>query len=283
MNVERMAIIGAGTMGTGIAQVAAQAGIEVQLIDSSTEAVERSRRMLEDSLQGGIEREKLTEAQAAEAREHIAWTTCWEALGEADWVIEAVFEDIEVKAEVLRRAGENAPPHAVIASNTSTLSISRLAEMSGRPERFIGMHFFNPPPAMKLVEVIPAQRTLPDVTDAAVALCQRMGKEPRPAPDIPGFLVNRGFGALLSAAIDIWRQGAEPRDIDGAMELGLGHRMGPLATADLIGLDVCLALLRSLHEQTGHPRFQAPPELAEMVAAGKLGRKSGQGFYQYGG
>ncbi|MEA3400409.1 MAG: 3-hydroxyacyl-CoA dehydrogenase family protein [Armatimonadota bacterium] len=282
MNVEQMTIIGAGTMGTGIAQVAAQAGIEVQLIDTSREALERSRGMLDESLRGGIEREKLTEEQAAQARERITWTTSREPLREADWVTEAVFEDLEVKAEVLERAGEDAPQHAVIASNTSTLPISRLAEMSGRPERFIGTHFFNPAPAMKLVEVIPGERTLPEVTDAAVALCERMGKEARLAPDIPGFLVNCGFAALLSAAIDIWRQGAEPEDIDGAMELGLGHRMGPLATADLIGLDVCLALLQSLHEQTGHPRFEVPPELVEMVAAGKLGRKSGEGFHEYG-
>ncbi len=203
-------------------------------------------------------------------------------LADADWVIEAVFEDLEVKREVLGRAGEIAAAAAVIASNTSTLPISALAEMSGRPERFIGMHFFNPAPAMKLVEVIPGDRTPPEVTEAAVALCERMGKEPKVSPDIPGFFVNRAFGALLSAAIDIWLQGADPETIDGAMELGLGHKMGPLATADLVGLDVCLALLESLHEQTGHARFEVAPELPAMVAAGKLGRKSGEGFYRYG-
>jgi len=212
----------------------------------------------------------------------IAWTTDWDGLARADWVIEAVYEDPEVKREVLGRAGGLAPETAVIASNTSTLPITALAEMSGRPEWFLGMHFFNPAPAMKLVEVIPGESTLPEVTDAALVLCERMGKEPRVSPDIPGFFVNRAFGALLSAAIDIWLRGAEPEDIDGSMELGLGHRMGPLATADLVGLDVCLALLESLHEQTGHARFEVAPDLRALVESGKLGRKTGEGFYDYG-
>ncbi|MCD6361430.1 MAG: 3-hydroxyacyl-CoA dehydrogenase family protein [Armatimonadetes bacterium] len=281
MQVDTMTIIGAGTMGTGIAQVAAQAGIEVHLIDTSEDALERSRGILRRSLNGAIEREKLTEDQAAEVEGRITWGMDREAVAGADWIIEAVFEDIEVKRGTLARIGELAREDAVISSNTSTLPIAALAEMSGRPERFIGMHFFNPAPAMKLVEVIPGAVTSREVTDAALALCERMGKQPRVAPDIPGFLVNRAFGALLSAAIDIWLQGAEPADIDAAMELGLGHKMGPLATADLVGLDVCLALLRSLHEQTGHARFEVAPELVAMVEAGKLGRKSGEGFYDY--
>ena len=276
-----MTIIGAGTMGTGIAQVAAQAGITVTLIDFAEAAFERSRAMLERSLQGGIEREKITREQADEVRARIAWTTGWDSLADADWVIEAVYEDADAKAQVLARAGELAPQMTVISSNTSTLSIAKLAEMCSRPERFLGMHFFNPAPAMKLVEVIPGARTLPDVTQAAVALCERMGKEPRIAPDIPGFLVNRAFGALLAAVVDIWLLGAEPADIDGALELGLGHKMGPLATADLIGLDVCVALLDSLHEQTGQARFAVAPELRALLDADKLGRKSGEGFYRY--
>ena len=277
-----MTIVGAGTMGTGIAQVAAQAGIAVTLIDFAEAAFERSRAMLERSLQGGIEREKLTREQADEVRERVTWTTGWDSLANAEWVIEAVYEDPDAKAEVLARAGELAPEMTVIASNTSTLPIAELAEMSGRPERFLGMHFFNPAPAMKLVEVTPGLRTLPEVTDAALALCERLDKEPRVAPDIPGFLVNRAFGALLAAAVDIWLQGAEPADIDGALELGLGHKMGPLATADLIGLDVCVALLDSLHEQTGQARFAVAPELRALLEAGKLGRKSGEGFYVHG-
>lgn len=281
MQVDTMTIIGAGTMGTGIAQVAAQAGIKVRLIDTSEEALDRGRKILARSLAGAVEREKLTEDQASEVEGRIQWGLDWDAVAQADWIIEAVFEDAEVKRTVLRRIGELAGPDAVIASNTSTLPIGALAEMSGRPERFIGMHFFNPAPAMKLVEIIPAATTPREVTDAALALCQRMGKQPRVAPDIPGFFVNRAFGALLSAAVDIYLQGAAPEDIDAAIELGLGHKMGPLATADLVGLDVCLALLRSLHAQTGHARFEVAPELAAMVEAGKLGRKSGEGFYPY--
>jgi 3-hydroxybutyryl-CoA dehydrogenase len=281
MRVEKICIIGAGTMGTGIAQVAAQADISVRLIDTTEEAIERSRKLLRKSLDGAVEREKLTAQQAREVEERIAWSLDRGAVAQADWVIEAVFEDAQVKRETLGMIGEMTREDAVISSNTSTLPISALAEMSGRPERFIGMHFFNPAPAMKLVEVIPGERTSAEVTEAALELCERMGKQPKLSPDIPGFFVNRAFGALLSAAVDIWLQGAEPAAIDSAMELGLGHKLGPLATADLVGLDVCLALLRSLHDQTGHARFEAAPEFAAMVEAGKLGRKSGQGFYNY--
>lgn len=281
MDVNTMTIIGAGTMGTGIAQVAAQAGIAVWLVDTSAAAIERSRKLLARSLAGAVEREKLTSEQARAVQERVQWALSWDAVAQGDWIIEAVFEDAEVKRSVLGRLGQLARPDVVIASNTSTLPISALAEMSGRPERFIGMHFFNPAPAMKLVEIIPGAATAPEVTDAAVALCQRLGKQPLVAPDIPGFLVNRVFGAVLSAAVDIWVQGAAPADIDAAVELGLGHKMGPLATADLVGLDVCVALLRSLHEQTGHPRFELAPQLSALVEAGKLGRKSGEGFYRY--
>lgn len=281
MQVERMLIIGAGTMGTGIAQVAAQAGIEVTVLDSSAEALQRSERSLGRSLEAAVEREILSAEEAASARSRVAWSTEDHAIAAADWIIEAVFEEMAAKREVLARAGDAARGDTVIASNTSTLPISALADASGRPERFIGMHFFNPPPAMKLVEIIPGERTLAEVTEAAVALTERMGKQPVLAPDIPGFFVNRCFGALLSAAIEIWLQGAEPEAIDTAMQLGLGHRMGPLATADLVGLDICLALLESMQAQTGHARFEVAEELRAMVESGRLGRKSGEGFYVY--
>lgn len=281
MAIERMAIIGAGTMGTGIAQVAAQAGLQVTVIDTDDAALQRSQVRLDKSLQGAVEREKLTAEQAEEVRARIAWSTAWDTVAQADLVLEAVFEELQAKRGVLARVGELARPEAILASNTSTLPIAELGEITGRPERFLGMHFFNPPPAMKLVEVIPGPRTDPQVTAAALALCERMGKEPKLAPDIPGFLVNRVFGAVLAAAVDIWLHGAEPADIDAAVELGLGHRMGPLATADLVGLDVCVALMDSLHAQTRHERFAVAPELRALVEAGKLGRKTGEGFYVY--
>lgn len=281
MNVNRMAIIGAGTMGTGIAQVAAQAGIEVTLIDTAELTLNQSCRRLQDSLKVAVEREKLTKEEADQIRALVGCSTDWAPVSEADWICEAVFEDMAVKRKVLTRVGELAPDHAIISTNTSTLRVGALADATGRPARFIGMHFFNPPAAMKLIEIVPSEQTGSTIVDAAVELAKRMGKQPAVAPDIPGFFVNRGFGALLSAAIDIWLQGAKPEDIDTAMELGLAHRMGPLATADLIGLDICLALLDSLHEQTGHARFEVAPEFREMVEGGKLGRKSGEGFYEY--
>lgn len=281
MTMERMAIIGAGTMGTGIAQVAAQAGLEVSVIDTHEAALERSQARLEQSLQGAIERDRLTREEADEVRARIAWTTAWEPVSQADVVLEAVFEDTDAKRAVLKRAGELARADALLATNTSTLPIAELAEASGCPERFLGMHFFNPAPAMKLVEVIPGPHTDAGVIDAAMTLCERMGKEPKLAPDIPGFLVNRVFGALLAAAVDVWVHGARPEEIDAAIELGLGHKMGPLATADLVGLDVCVALMDSLHRLTGHERFAVAPELRALVEAGKLGRKTGEGFYVY--
>ena len=274
MQVNTMCIIGAGTMGTGIAQVAAQAAIRIYLLDTCEEATSRSRALLETSLQGGIEREKISPEGAEQVRKLITWEMTYDRLAEADWVIEAVFEDLQVKEQVLRQA-------AGLATNTSTLPIRDLAEFYGRPEYFLGMHFFAPAPAMKLVEVIPGEKTLSEVTEAAIALCERMGKVPKLAPDIPGFVVNRVFGAVLAAAIELWAKGAETEAIDSSIELALGHKMGPLATADLVGLDVVLALLRSLHEQTGHARFEAPAEFVALVESGKLGRKTSEGFYRY--
>lgn len=281
MQVNTMCVIGAGTMGTGIAQVAAQAGIRIYLLDTCEEATSRSRALLETSLQGGIEREKISPEGAEQVRKLITWEMTYDRLAEADWVIEAVFEDLEVKKQVLRQAAGLVRDEVPVVTNTSTLPIRDLAEAFGRPEYFLGMHFFAPAPAMKLVEVIPGEKTLSEVTEAAIALCERMGKVPKLAPDIPGFVVNRVFGAVLAAAIELWAKGAEPEVIDSSIELALGHRMGPLATADLVGLDVVLALLRSLHEQTGHARFEVPSEFVALVESGKLGRKTSEGFYRY--
>ena len=282
MAVNIMCVIGAGTMGTGIAQIAAQAGIRVCLLDTSQEAISRSQERLDGSLHIGIEREKISPEEADDIRRLITWATSYEPLAETDWVIEAVFEDLEVKKEVLERVAALVGECVPVATNTSSLLIRDLGEFFGRPQYFLGMHFFNPAPAMKLVEVIPGQRTLPAVTEAAVALCERMGKVPALCPDIPGFVVNRVFAAAVAAAMDVWARGAEPEVIDNAVELALGHKMGPLRTADLVGLDVMLALLRSLHEQTGHARFEMPNEIVQLVESGKLGRKSGEGFYKYG-
>lgn len=282
MDLNTICVIGAGTMGTGIAQVAAQAGLRTFVIEANADAIPRSQKRLEKSLQGGIERGKLTEAEAEEAKGRLTWVTDYEALREADWVIEAVFEDVEVKRQVWGKVAQLVGAETPVASNTSTMPIKTLASYYGRPEHFIGMHFFNPPPAMKLVEVIPSESTLPEIRDAAVALCERMGKTPLIAPDIPGFMVNRAFGALVAAAAEVWALGGEAAAIDQALELGLGHKMGPLRTSDLVGLDIIKAVHESLTELTGHDRFALPQRFYdELVNQGKLGVKSGEGFYKY--
>ncbi len=281
MQVDTMCIIGAGTMGTGIAQLAAQAGIRVHLIDAAEEALSRSRTRLDRSLQGAVDREKLTTEQAEAVRQMIWWEADLAPCAGADWVVEAVFEDINVKGEILKRLGALVRPGVSVSSNTSTICIHRLAALYREPERLIGMHFFNPPPVMKLVEVIPWEGTAPDVTQACLALCTRMGREPMLSPDIPGFVVNRVLGALAAAAIDVWSSGGDPEAIDRSVELGLGHKMGPLKTCDLVGLDIMAALLASLHEQTGDPRFRPPDALLKLVGEGKLGAKSGAGFTDY--
>ncbi len=282
MDIHVVAIIGAGTMGTGIGQVVAQAGPRVHLIEADEAAIGRSRQRLEKSLQGGIERGKLSPQEAQRVRERLTWETSYDAVAECDLVIEAVFEDRDVKRAVWAEVDRRAPEAALLASNTSTLPIAELAGYSGRPERFLGLHFFNPPPAMKLVEVIPHAGTLPDVRDAAVAFCHRLGKTPLLAPDIPGFIVNRALGALVAAALEVWDQGGKPEAIDEALELGLGHKMGPLRTCDLVGLDIILTMLDLLVEQTGDPRFRATERLRQLVAEGKLGVKTGEGIYHYG-
>ncbi|MCE5238434.1 3-hydroxyacyl-CoA dehydrogenase family protein [bacterium] len=282
IQVNTLCVLGAGTMGTGIAQVGAQAGLRVHVIETNEEAVPRSRKRLDKSLQGGIERGKLTPEQAEEVKQRITWGGDYAVVAEADWVIEAVFEDVEVKRQVWGQVAQRVRDGVPVASNTSTMPIKSLAAFFGQPERFVGMHFFNPPPAMKLVEVIPSDQTAPQVTEAAVALCERMGKTPLLAPDIPGFMVNRAFGALVAAAAEVWALGGEPAAIDQALELGLGHKMGPLRTSDLVGLDIIKAVHESLTELTGHDRFALPQRFYdELINQGKLGVKSGEGFYKY--
>ncbi len=281
MGVRAVCVIGAGTMGVGVAQVAAQAGIRVQLVDAAASALEAGRDRLEASLAGGIERGKIDAAKAEEVRGLIAWELADAQLSAADWVIEAVPEDAATKARVLRRISSLFSDGTPISTNTSSFPIAGLAESCQAPERFLGLHFFNPVPAMKLVEVIPGVKTAPEFTARALAFCEELGKTPIVAPDIPGFIVNRAFAALVAAAIGVLAAGATPEAIDASLELGLAHRMGPLRSADLVGLDVMLALLRSIHHETGDGRFEPPAELVALVESGKLGRKSGEGFYTY--
>ncbi|MGD9494697.1 MAG: 3-hydroxyacyl-CoA dehydrogenase family protein [Armatimonadota bacterium] len=281
MGVKRIGVIGAGTMGTGIAQAAAQAGIRVLLLDMAQEAVHRSQRLLARSLRRGVEARRLTPQEAERVRSLVSWEPTWQCLAEVDWVIEAVSENLDVKREVLRQAAQVVREEVTVSTNTLALPIDVLAQAFGRPERFLGMHFFNPAPAMKLVLIEPGTRTLPEVVEAARELCRRMGKEPMTSLEVPRYVVNRTFGALVSTAIELVEEGAAPQAIDSAIELAMGHAMGPLRTADMMGLDVVLAMLRAMHEQTGEERYEPPRRLVELVEAGKLGRKTGEGFYEY--
>ncbi|MEA3402275.1 MAG: 3-hydroxyacyl-CoA dehydrogenase family protein [Armatimonadota bacterium] len=281
MGIARICVVGAGTMGTGIAQAAAQAGIRVHLLDTAQEAMHRSQRLLSRSLQRGVESGKITPQDASKVRSLVSWEPTWQVLCDAEWVIEAVPDIMEVKREVLRRVAGEVAEHVPVATNTLVLPVDELGEVFGRPERFLGMHFFNPAPAMKLVVINPCSKTASEVVEAALELCRRMGKEPRTSEDVPRFVVNRAFGSLVAAAIDMWTQGADAEAIDSAIELGMGHSMGPLRTADMMGLDVVLAMLSSLHEETGRACYEPPEALVELVEQGRLGRKTGEGFYPY--
>jgi len=286
MNVSRVAIIGFGTMGTGIAQVFAQSGFEVVAVDLSEELL---RRGLETIVGGPfglrrlVERGRITEEQMRETLSRIRTTTSLaEAVSSADFVIEAVFEDLEVKRRVFREVDAHAPKHAVLASNTSTLSITALAAATSRHEKVVGMHFFNPPQVMKLVEVVRGLQTSDETVELVKGLAERLGKVPVVCRDSPGFIANRVGVIAILEAVRLYEQGvASARDIDTAMKLGYNWPMGPLELADFIGLDVLLSIAEVLHRETGSPAYHPPPVLRRLVAAGYLGRKSGRGFYTY--
>jgi len=273
-------------MGSGIAQVFAQAGFSVVAVDVSEEVL---RRGLENiwsgpfGLKKAVERGRLTEEQAREAFSRIKTTTSLpEAVKDADLVIEAVFEDLEVKRKVFTEVDSHAPPHAILASNTSTLSITALAAVTRRPERVVGMHFFNPPPVMKLVEVVRGFLTSDETVETVKSLAEKLGKVPVVSRDAPGFIANRVGVASILEAIRLYEQGvASARDIDTAMKLGYNWPMGPLELADFIGLDVLLGIAEILYKEIGSSAYHPPPLLRRLVAAGYLGRKTGRGFYTY--
>jgi len=286
MGILRVTVVGFGTMGTGIAQVFAQSGFEVVAVDISEEVL---RRGLETIVSGPfglkklVERGRITEEQMREILSRIRTTTnLAEAVSSADFVIEAVFEDLEVKRKLFRELDTYAPKHAVLASNTSTLSITALAAATSRPDRVIGMHFFNPPQVMKLVEVVRGLQTSDEAVEVVKGLAERLGKVPVLCKDVPGFIANRiGIIGILEA-IRLYEQGiASAKDIDTAMKLGYNWPMGPLELADFIGLDVLLNIAEVLYREIGSPAYHPPTVLRRLVAAGYLGRKSGRGFYIY--
>ena len=277
MTLGRVLVVGAGQMGAGIAQVVAASGREVLLHDAFPGAVERGLATIERSLA------KLHEKGGPDPATVLARITPVEALGEADLMIEAIVEQADAKKELFRAADEALPAGAILASNTSSIPITELAAVTSRPERVIGMHFFNPVPVLALVEVIRADQTSDATAEAIVALAHELGKTPAEANDFPGFVSNRILMPFINEAAYALMEGvAEPEAIDTVAKLGFAHPIGPLALADLIGLDTCVAIMDVLHAGLGDPKYAPCPLLRRHVAAGRLGRKSGRGFYEYG-
>ena len=282
MAVKKMAVVGCGTMGSGIIQVAAQTGIEVVGIETSEANAERAYERINAGLDGTLKRGKITEEQAAKAREVFSITTDLGAVANADIVVEAVYEDVALKNDILGRIDKLVGPNTFIASNTSTIPLVILAGATTRPERVVGLHFFNPVPAMKLVEVIKTPVTSEDDVAAMVELAQRMGKSPVVVNDVPGFVGNLLITPYLNDAIRAFERGVAPMEsIDEVMQLGFNHPMGPFRLADLIGLDIVHDMGASIYEETKDPKYFPPIMLKQYVRLGWLGRKTGRGFYRY--
>ena len=283
MKIGTVGVIGVGTMGSGIVEVAARNGLQVVARESSPELVEAGRGRVEGSMDRGVARGKLDEATREVASTAITWTTDLGDLAGCDLVLEAVPENLPLKLEIFGVLDRVLDPGAIMATNTSSIPIIDVAMGTSRPEQVLGMHFFNPATVMKLVEVISTQLTAPEVTEAATAFAtDTLGKRVVAAPDRAGFVVNKLLVPYICQAIDMYESGhASATDIDDAMKLGAGHPMGPLTLADLIGLDVCLFTAESLHAEYAERFYAPPPLLRRMVAAGRLGRKTGRGFYNY--
>jgi len=279
---EVIGVIGAGTMGNGIAQVAARAGYSVIMRDVTQEFLQRGLKAIDKSLQRDVDKQRLSAEEKQSIIGRIKSTTELDALSEASLVVEAVTEDLEVKTELFGALDKITPPEAILASNTSSISITRLGAATSRPDKVIGMHFMNPVPVMKLVEVIRGIATSNETYERVRSLSEKLGKTALDCNDSPGFVSNRVLLPMINEAIFTLYEGVATREsIDGIMKLGMNHPMGPLQLADFIGLDVCLAILNVLYDGLGDPKYRACPLLKRYVDAGWLGKKTGRGFYEY--
>ncbi len=281
--MKNISVIGAGTMGNGIAHVFAQSGYNVSLIDISEDSLSRALATIEKNLDRMVSKEKITEDQKNSTLGNIkTYTQLSEGVSAADLVVEAATENVDLKLKIFGDMDQHAPENAILATNTSSISITKIAAATNRPEKVIGMHFMNPVPIMKLVEVIRAYQTSDEVTKSVVDMSKDLGKIPVEVNDYPGFVANRILMPMINEAIITLHEGvAGVEEIDTVMKLGMAHPMGPLQLADFIGLDVCLSILNVLYDGFGNPKYAPCPLLVNMVTAGHLGAKSGEGFYKY--
>lgn len=283
MAIQNVTVIGAGTMGNGIAHVFAQSGFNVTLVDIKQEFLDKALATIKSNLDRQVKKAVITEADASATLGRITTSTDMAAAAKAsDFIVEAATENYELKTKIFKTLDENAKEGVILATNTSSISVTMLAATTSRAERVIGMHFFNPVPVMKLIEIIRGIKTTDEVYATVKELSEKLGKTPVEVNDFPGFVSNRILMPMINEAIYCVMEGvAKPEDIDTVMKLGMAHPMGPLALADFIGLDVCLAIMNVLHEGLGDTKYRPSPLLKKMVAAGMLGKKSGQGFYKY--
>lgn len=282
MEMKKIGVLGAGTMGAGIVQVAAQSGLEVVLRDIQQDFVDRGVKSIDKNLSKLVDKGKMEAADKEAVMGRVTGSVNMEALAECDLIIEAAIEVMDIKKSIFKELDTLCKPECILASNTSALSITEIGAATGRADKVIGMHFFNPVPAMKLVEIIRGASTSQDTYDVIKEMSLKMGKAPVEINEAPGFVVNRLLIPMLNEGMYALMEGvANASDIDTSMKFGAGHPMGPLALADMIGLDICLKIMETLYKEFGDPKYRPCPLLVKMVRAGKLGRKTGEGFFAY--